>query len=161
MSKGNISLKGVADKIGGEIARRVSGCTPETEKDAERIMNTVYKYFGSKADAIQAIRFAGSLINESEAITNAASLLRDLSSAVNPSIVRQSATDFKNSMKKINNPKLKEEPMDVRELTELVNDALDRPNPIDESSLLTSRAKERYFGSIADSLRVDGFPELK
>jgi hypothetical protein len=91
----NISLKGVADRIGGEIARRVAGCTPETERDAERIARVVNQYFGNKVEAIKALKFAASLSKEAKLVGDISKFLRELTDSINPTCVKRAANKIR------------------------------------------------------------------
>jgi len=72
------TLEGVSKEIGGEIARRLAGASPSVERDAERIINEVRRYFGETYDAIQAIRFAGSLATHRNVLERVGMFLSEL-----------------------------------------------------------------------------------
>jgi len=91
----NISVNSIADRIGGEIARRVAGCTPDTEKDAERIVRVVNQYFGNKVSAIKALKFSASLLKEAELVGNISKFLRELTNSINPTCVNRAANKIR------------------------------------------------------------------
>lgn len=111
----NISLNGLAKKLGDEISRRLAGCTPEVESDAEYIMRVVHENFGSKFDASKALKFAAAVYSKSDVISSIASLLKKIADGSSKQIVEQSIKKLKLSDKKDKNtqgPDVNDDDMD-------------------------------------------------
>lgn len=144
-AKSNITIQGVADRIGGEIGRRVRGCTPETEKDAARIMGIVDQYFGSKVEAVKALRFAATLINEREAVESMSLFLNEMASGLSPEVTKMRSNRFKVSKRKVK--KEKKVVVDLSEMADVISKTIIKKE--------NDRLKERYSINISDLLEVD------
>ena len=154
IAKGNITLKGVADKIGGEIARRVRGCTPETETEADRIMTTVNKHFSDRVEATKALKFAAALIRHVDVVESISTFLREMTNSIGPETVELTAKKVKKTKKELD----KDNPLGLilSDIKGVIGNTINDKKG-DDLAEIESLVKRRFNTGFDDLLEVEGY----